>query len=81
MKAESRQIPQLAARLKFICYHFVVLCYWVGLVEPDVICRFDLVVLAYAAVDCRCYVVTSCRVQLNKIVYSCIRYSWLYWSK
>jgi len=41
-------------------FDFVVLCYWVGLVEPDVICRFDLVVLAYAVVDFRCYVVMSC---------------------
>jgi len=29
------------------------------------ICRFDLVVLAYAAVDCCCYVVMSCLVQAS----------------
>jgi len=33
--------------------------------QPDVICRFDLVVLAYAVVDCCCYVVMSCLVQAS----------------
>ena len=42
---------------------FVILCYLVGLMESDVICRFDLVVLAYVVVNCCCYVVISCLAQ------------------
>jgi len=32
-------------------------------VDPDVICRSDLVVLEYAVVDCCCYILMSCLIQ------------------